>query len=360
MKDYYEVLGVGKNATDEEIKKAYRKLAMKYHPDKNKGDKNAEEKFKEISNAYEVLSDPKKRKVYDMRGMAGVEDMGFRGYTNVDDIFRNFGDIFSELNLGDLTDFGSFFSRGAERQQTRPQRGEDIRFEITISFLDAAFGGKQQVQIQRAEECGICRGTGAGSAGSTVCPQCQGTGQVMRGKTRSGAVNITTNVPCGRCGGTGRIIRTPCSACRGSGQTKHNRIITVNIPPGIEDGQTLRLKGEGSIGVKGGQPGELFITVKVQPHPTFKQTGLNIISEALVPFTVVALGGEIKVPTLKGSAMLKVPKGTQCNTTLRLKGQGIVNKKGNKGDQLVKILVDVPKRLNRKQEELLKELAKLE
>ena len=360
MRDYYEVLGVSKDATEEEIKKAYRKLAMKYHPDKNKGDKDAEEKFKEISNAYEVLSDPEKRKAYDIRGMAGVEDMGFHGYTNVDDIFRNFGDIFSEFNLGDFADFGSFFSRGAERQQTRPQSGENIRFEITIPFLDIAFGGEKQVQIQRAEDCQICHGTGASSGDTTVCPRCQGTGQIMGGKTQSGFINITTNVPCSRCGATGRIIQTPCSTCRGSGQTKQNRLITVKIPPGIENGQTLRLKGQGSRGIKGGQPGDLFITVKVLPHPTFKREGLNIISEAFVPFTVAALGGEVKVPTLKGNAKLKIPKGTQSNKTLRLKGQGIVDTKGSKGDQLVKILIDVPKKLSQKQEEFLSEFAKLE
>ena len=219
---------------------------------------------------------------------------------------------------------------------------------------------EKQVQIQRDEECSTRHGTGARGGNTTVCPQCQGTGQIMGGKTRSGFINITTNVPCSRCGGTGKIIQTPCSACRGSGQTRQNRVITVKIPSGIEDGQTLRLKGQGSSGVKGGRSGDLFITVKVLPHPTFERDGLNIISDTFVPFTVAALGREIEVPTLKGSAMLKIPKGTQSNKTLRLRGQGIVDNKGNKGDQLVKILIDVPKKLSKKQEELLKEFAGLE
>ena len=353
MRDYYEVLGVSRDATPEEIKKAYRKLAMKYHPDKNQGDKEAEEKFKEASNAYEVLSDPEKRRAYDQRGMAGVHDMGFQGFTDFEDIFSRFGDIFG----GDFVDFGFEDILGSRsRRPKSSQRGADIKYKITISFLEAAFGAEKQIQVPRTESCDVCQG--AGGTGSMICPQCKGSGQISRGGRMGGLFNISTT--CNRCGGTGSVFKSPCSACRGAGQINLNRTITVKIPPGIDDGQTLRLQGQGDSGIKGGSSGDLYVTVKVQPHPTFKRKGLNVIYEASIPFATAALGGEIKVPTLKGNATLKIPKGTQCNQTLRLRGQGIVDKKGNKGDQLVKISIAVPKRLSRQQEEILRQYAQIE
>ncbi|MFQ6041113.1 MAG: molecular chaperone DnaJ, partial [Candidatus Poribacteria bacterium] len=326
----------------------YRKLAMKYHPDKNPGDKVAEERFKEASNAYEVLSDPQKRKTYDQRGMAGIHDIGFEGFTDFEDIFSRFGDIFGR-------DYGVFEDIFGSRRQSRgPQRGGDIRYKLTISLLEAAFGAEKRIQIPRSESCDACRGMGG--TGITTCPTCRGTGQSSRG--RRGFFSISE--VCNRCGGTGQAPQYVCDTCRGTGQVSRYRTITVKIPPGVEDGANLRLQRQGNSGLKGGPPGDLYVNIQVQPHPHFKRNGKNIIYETSIPFTTAALGGEIKVPTLKGIATLKIPKGAQSNQTLRLRGQGIPDAKGNRGDQLVKIAIAVPKNLSRKQEELLKQYAKLE
>lgn len=348
MRDYYEVLGVSKNATSEEIKKAYRKQAIKYHPDKNPGDKVAEERFKEASNAYEVLSDPQKRKAYDQRGMAGIHDMGFEGFTDFEDIFSRFGDLFGR-NYGGFEDIF-----GSRRQSRGPQRGSDIRYKLTISFLEAAFGAEKRIHIPRSESCDTCHGMGG--TGITTCPKCKGTGQ----SSRSGRGFFSVSEVCNRCGGTGQVVQAVCDTCRGTGQVSRYRTITVKIPPGVEDGANLRLQGQGNSGLKGGPPGDLYVNIQVQPHPHFKQDGKNIIYETSIPFTTAALGGEIKVPTLKGIATLKIPKGAQSNQTFRLRGQGIPDARGNRGDQLVKIAIAVPKNLSRKQEELLKQYSKLE
>jgi len=348
MRDYYEVLGVSRNATSEEIKKAYRKLAIKYHPDKNPGDKVAEEKFKEASNAYEVLSDPQKRKAYDQRGMAGIHDIGFEGFTDFEDIFSRFDDIFRR-NYGGFEDI--FVSR---RQSGGPQRGSDIRYKLTISFLEAALGAEKRLRIPRSESCDTCHGMGG--MGIKTCPKCQGTGQ----SSRSGRGFFSISEVCNRCDGTGKVVQAVCNTCHGSSQVSKYRTITVKIPSGVENGDNLRLQGQGNSGLKGGPPGDLYVNIQVQPHQYFKRDGKNIIYEASIPFTTAALGGEIKVPTLKGSATLKIPQGTQSNQTLRLRGQGIPDTRGNRGDQLVKIAIAVPKRLSRKQEELLKQYAKLE
>lgn len=348
MRDYYEVLGVSKNATPEEIKKAYRKLAVKYHPDKNQGNKTAEEKFKEASNAYGVLSDPKKRKAYDQRGMAGIHDMGFEGFTDFEDIFSRFGDIFGRERGG----FSVEDIFGSNRRTSGPQRGGDIRYKLTISFLEAAFGGEKRIQIPRSESCDTCHGMGG--TGVITCPNCQGTGQ-----SSSGRGFFRVSEVCNRCGGTGKITQSVCNTCRGSGQVSRYRTITVRIPPGIEDRANLRLRGQGNSGIRGGSPGDLYVNVQVQPHPDFKQDGKNIIYEASIPFTTAVLGGEIKVPTLKGSATLKIPKGTQSDQMLRLRGQGIPDARGNRGDQLVKIAIAVPKKLSKQQENLLKQYAEL-
>jgi molecular chaperone DnaJ len=307
-RDYYEVLGVNRNATSDELKKAYRKLALKYHPDKNPGDKNAEQRFKEAANAYGVLSDPKKREMYDLRGSAGLDDMGFHGFESSADIFSNFGDI-----------FGDMFGNRSYRERTRPQKGSDLRHDITISFTDAALGSERQLRFTKSEACDACNGTGAKNGASTVCPQCNGEGRVA--KTRS---------------------------------------LSVKIPAGINNGSALKLSDQGEAGIRGGRAGDLYIHVKIASHPYFEREGLNIQYDAHIPFTKAVLGGEIEIPTLNGKATLKVPKCTQSNQTLRMSGQGIKTKDGRAGNQLVKIVIDMPKKLSERQEELLKELEKLE
>ncbi len=307
-RDYYEVLGVGKNATNTELKKAYRKLARKYHPDKNPGDKEAERKFKEAANAYEVLSNPEKRKMYDLRGRSGLEDMGFHGFESNADIFSSFSDI-----------FGDIFGSRLHSERTGPQRGSDLKHDMTISFFDAASGCERQLRLEKKEICEMCRETGVKSEPSTVCSQCNGTGRVSNTKS-----------------------------------------LSVKVPAGIKNGSALRLSGQGEAGTRGGRAGDLYIYVNIASHPYFERKGLDIRYDARVPFTKAALGGEIEVPTLHGKAMLKIPRCTQSNQILRMTGEGIKTKDGRKGNQLVKIIVDVPKEISDKQEELLKELDKLE
>lgn len=347
--DYYKILGVSRSATDEEIKKAYRKLAMKYHPDKNPGDKAAEEKFKEISTAYEVLSDPEKRRAYDQRGQAGLDDLGFQGFTDTSDIFSHFGDIFSDL-------FGPRF----HQEQVGPRRGADLRVDLPITFLEAALGAEKQIQVPRAETCPSCGGTGAkaGTAPQT-CPQCNGTGLLSRQAQQQGGF-FSFSTPCPTCHGAGQIIAEPCPTCRGEGTVVQTRRLTVKIPAGVDEGSMLRLRGEGEAGSKGAPAGDLFVAIHIQPHPTFERQGNNILAKARVNFTTAALGGEIKVPTIRGSAILKIPPGTQSDQVFRLTGQGIKPASGKAGDQLVRVIITVPKTLTAHQRELLKELARLE
>lgn len=341
MKDYYEILGVSKDATADEIKKAYRKLAMKYHPDKNPGDKNAEERFKEISNAYEVLSDPEKRRAYDQGGIKGVYDMGFQGFTNTDDIFRHFSDIFGDLSFG--------------RMEAGPERGADLRYNLNVSFMEAAFGGERQIKVQRSEICSTCHGTGARPGTNPVtCPECMGRGFVSRG---GGLFNISTT--CRRCGGAGKVVTTPCSSCSGSGTVIAQRTISIRIPPGSDTGTVLRLTGQGEAGTLGGPPGDLYVILQVQPHPTFERQGNDILYNLYLNYTKAALGAEVTVPTLKGNAKLKIPRGTQSNQILRLRGQGIPYPDGRTGDQFVKVIITVPRSLSQREEELLKELDRL-
>ena len=341
-KDYYEVLGVSKDATPEDIKKAYRKLAMKYHPDKNPGNKQAEVKFKEISNAYEILSDPEKKQAYDQRGMEGVHDTGFQGFTSNDDIFSHFSDIFGDISFG--------------MRETGPEQGDDLKYNLTIPFMDAVLGAEKQIQVQRIENCATCRGTGAKPCTNpATCTECNGRGFVSQGaKRRAGIFNVTTQ--CKRCGGKGKIIANPCPNCAGKGMISALRTISVKIPPVSDTGTVLRLAGLGEAGTNGGPPGDLYVVLQVQQHPTFERKGRDVIYQLPVKYTQAVLGTEVKVPTLKGNAMLKIPRGTQSNQTFRLRGQGIPDASGQVGDELVKVTIAVPQHLTPREEELLKEL----
>lgn len=351
--DYYEILGVRRDASHEDIKKAYRRLALKYHPDRNPGNKEAEEKFKEAAEAYEVLSDQEKRRIYDQRGRAGVRDIGFKGFDNYEDIFSNFSDIFSDIFDSDL------LAGKGRRRSGRPQRGADIRYNLNISFMDAAKGCEKEIRVEKYYPCETCNGLGSNGRRNT-CQACGGTGQQRRpGFQPTGFINFNMNIPCQYCQGTGKRIINPCSSCSGSGRVYRAKNISVAVPAGIEDGAVLRLSEQGEAGQYGGQPGNLYISISISPSTYFERKGLDIIYQAMVPFTMAVLGGEIEVLTLRGKAVLKLPRHTQSNQMLRMKGEGIHSANGKRGDQLVKIIIDVPKKLSRHQEQLIKDLAKL-
>lgn len=348
-KSYYEILGVSKNATDEEIKKAYRQLAIKYHPDKNKGNKEAEEKFKEATEAYEVLRDPQKRKLYDQFGKAGVNGGGTGGfsgaYTDFSDIFGDFGGIFDE-----------FFGGRSSRRRGGPQRGSDLRYNLEISLEDAALGKEQKIEIPRAETCPDCNGTGA-SRGSTPhnCPDCGGSGYIRHSQ---GFFSLTST--CSRCGGKGQIISDPCKTCRGSGLVERRRTINIKIPAGVESGSRLKVTGEGEAGPNGGPHGDLYVVTHIRKHPIFERQGNDLVINKTIPLTMAVLGGEIEVPTIDGKSMkMKIPEGTETGQIFRLKGHGIpyLGSYG-RGDQLVVIKVEIPKKLTRRQRELMEEFAK--
>ncbi|MGI6669106.1 MAG: molecular chaperone DnaJ [Acetivibrionales bacterium] len=354
-RDYYEVLGISRNASDDEIKKAYRKLAKKYHPDINPGDKNAEAKFKEVNEAYEVLSDPQKRSRYDQFGHAGVDPNGFTGAG------AGFGFDFGDFGLGDI--FESFFGGGfgrSTRSRTAPQKGADLKYSVEISFEEAAFGVNKDINVSRHEKCSKCEGSGAkqGTVPAT-CKQCGGTGQVQyKQSTPFGHfVNVRT---CDVCRGEGKVIVDPCPDCNGRGKTRRYVKIKLSIPAGIDDGQTISLRGEGEPGVRGGPPGDLYVLVNVKPHPIFRRQGNDVVCEIPITFVQAALGAEIEVPTLDGKVKYTVPEGTQTGTIFRLRGKGIPYIRGSgRGDQYVKVEIDVPKKLNEKQKQLLREFAEI-
>ncbi|HBI91602.1 MAG TPA: molecular chaperone DnaJ [Terrisporobacter glycolicus] len=355
-RDYYDVLGVGKSADATEIKKAYRKLAMKYHPDKNPGDKEAEEKFKEINEAYEVLSDETKRNNYDQFGHEGVNGQGFggaggfggQGFGGFDDIF---GDIFGDM-------FGGGFGGGRPRRRG-PERGADIRQRINISFEEAAFGKKVQVKINRSEECDECHGSGAKPGTSKkTCPTCNGSGQVQSVQ-RTPFGNIASTRTCATCNGEGEVIDSPCSKCHGKGSIRKTKTIEVDIPAGIDEGQMIKLSGQGELGTRGGPRGDLYIEVSVNVHQLFTREGYDVYLEMPITFAQATLGDEIQVPTLDGKVQYQVPEGTQTGTVFRLKGKGIPKLRSNvRGDQYVKVTVEIPKKLNDKQKELVRQFAK--
>ncbi|MCC0646998.1 molecular chaperone DnaJ [Clostridioides sp. ZZV15-6598] len=356
-RDYYEVLGISKGAEAQEIKKAYRKLAMKYHPDRNPGDKEAEEKFKEINEAYEVLSDDTKRKTYDQFGHDGLNGQGgFGGQGGFNGQgFGGFEDMFGDI-FGDM--FGGGFGGGRQRRRG-PQRGADIRQNVTISFEEAAFGKKMSIKLNRSEECDECDGTGAKPGTSKkTCSTCNGTGQV-RTVQRTPFGNIASSRPCSTCNGTGEVIESPCSKCHGTGNTRKVKTIEVDIPAGIDDGQMIKLAGQGEVGEKGAPRGDLYIVVNVKSHPLFTRDGNDIYFEMPITFVQATLGDEIEVPTLDGKVKYSVPEGTQTGTVFRLKEKGIPRIRGNsRGDQYVKVVVEIPKKLNDKQKDLLREFAK--
>ena len=353
-RDYYEVLGVQKGASDDEIKKAYRKMAKKYHPDVNPGNAEAEAKFKEANEAYEILSDSQKRARYDQFGHAGTDPNGFGGGAG-------FGG-FEDIDLSDI--FGSFFGGGfggrSSSRRNGPQRGSDISENVVLTFEEAAFGVKKQVKIYRIEDCDECHGVGAkNSSDRQTCPVCGGTGEV-RTTQRSPFgqfVNVTT---CNNCGGSGNIIKNPCDKCKGKGKIKRSRTIEVNIPAGINHGETVSLRGQGNAGLKGGPAGDLYVTVTLRRHPIFSRNGYEVYCEVPITFVQAALGAEIEIPTIDGMMKYDIPEGTQSGTAFRIKGKGIKSlRSGARGDQIINVIVEVPKNLNSEQKQALEKFGQV-
>jgi molecular chaperone DnaJ len=359
-RDYYEVLGVSKSASKEELKKAYRQLAMKHHPDRNPGDKKAEELFKEAAEAYEVLSNDEKKKVYDQFGHAGLGaggpgggaggfggfSGGFGGFNDINDIF---GDIFSEV-------FGGARSGSQARRNSRGERGSDLRYNMDITFEEAAFGAEKEISIPKDILCKTCNGSGA-QAGSNPerCKGCNGVGEI---RFQQGF--FTLSKTCPDCGGSGSLIKKKCGDCRGSGRLVDNVKLAVKIPPGIDVGQKLKLRGEGEPGYHGGPAGDLYVVINVKDHPFYKREEYDIHCEIPVLFTQAALGAEVEVPTLEGKVKLTIPAGTQNMKRFRLKNKGIAHLNGKgRGDQYVTILVEVPSKLNSEQIELLKKFSEI-
>lgn len=349
-RDYYEVLGVARGASEEEIKKAYRKLALKFHPDRNPGNKEAEEKFKEASEAYEVLSTAQKRQAYDQFGHAGVGAGGGGGGFDASG-FGNVNDIFGDL-------FGDFFGMGGRggRGGSRSGRGSDLRYNMKVSFHDAAFGAEKTITIPRETVCEGCKGSGA-KAGTApeVCRACKGAGEI---RFQQGF--FTLSKTCPECGGAGQVIRNKCSDCRGSGRKSEEVRLSVKIPAGIDTGQRLKLRGEGEAGVNGGPSGDLYVAIEVAEHEFFKRDGKEILCEVPISFTQASLGAEIDVPTIEGAVKLKIPPGTQAGRRFRLRDKGIVDLNSReRGDQIVTVEVEVPQKLSAEQRQLLEKFAEI-
>ncbi len=342
-RDYYEILGVTRDASLEEIKKAYRRLAHKLHPDKNPGNKEAEERFKEITEAYEVLSNPEKRAAYDRFG-SGRPIEGFEGFPDF-----GFGSIFDDL-------FEGFFGTTTRRRPSA-SRGADLRYNLEITLEEAAFGAEKEVVIPRLEICEACGGSGAmPGTGTIACRVCRGTGSI---RYSQGFFSLSQT--CNHCHGTGFVIESPCRGCKGQGRTRTERTILVKIPPGVETGTRLRLAGEGESGLRGGQSGDLYVVITVAEHSIFSRQGNDLICEVPISFAKAALGADIEVPTLSGKTRLHIPHGTQSGAMFRLKGKGISNSRGfGKGDLIVKVIVEVPTSLTPRQRELLEEFSRLE
>ena len=356
-RDYYEVLGVDKGASADEIKKAYRKSAMKYHPDRNPGDKEAEEKFKELGEAYEVLSDDDKRARYDQFGFAGVDPnygngaggAGFGGFGGFGDMFGGFGDIF-----GDIFGGGGSSSR---RSRNAPRRGEDIGIRLELTFEEAAFGTEKEITYHRVENCSECNGSGSADGEVETCSQCRGAGQVRVTQNMMGMA-VQTTTTCPQCSGRGKIIKNPCNTCRGKGKVKKKHTVKPKVPAGIDHGQSFRLRNEGGVGSNGGPNGDVLVEVYIRRHPIFERDGMDVLCEVPISFTQAALGGEIEVPTLDGKVKYDLPEGTQTGKDFILPGKGIpqVGNPRRRGNHRFVVTVETPTKLTKEQKELLLKL----
>jgi molecular chaperone DnaJ len=344
-RDYYEILGVERSASEDEIKKSYRKLAMQYHPDRNPGNKEAEETFKEAAEAYEVLSDPEKREIYSRYGHEGLSSTGYRGFSGFEDIFSSFGDI-----------FGDVFGFNTGRSRTGARAGADLRYDLQISFMDAALGATTELTLPKYVLCASCEGSGcAPGTAPLVCSRCQGRGQVMQS---SGFFSISSTCP--QCRGQGSMITHPCPECAGLKKVKVTKTVQLKIPAGVETGSRLRLRSEGEEGEYGGPNGDLYVFIEVEKHPLFERTGDDIYHRLPITFIQATLGGSVEVPTLTGKEKLKIPRGTQSGKIFRLKGKGITHLRGyGRGDHIIETVITVPSNLTKKQEELLREFDKL-
>ena len=354
-RDYYDALGVKKTAAQDEIKKAYRKLAMKHHPDRNQGDKESEEKFKEASEAYEVLSDAEKRKTYDQFGHDGLKGAFGRGGFNMNDFYRHhqgdMGDVFEQFFGGGMFDelFGGGHSH--RRNPNAPIEGSDLRFDIEIELEDAIFGTDKTIKIPRLETCSACKGNGCDpGTGKKTCSRCGGNGQI--GITQG---FFSVRQTCPSCRGSGQVIEKPCGKCSGQGRVTSEKILKIHIPPGVDTGSRLRVSGEGEGGLRGGASGDLYVYIHQRPHDFFQRDGQDLLCEVPIDFPTAALSGIVEVPTITGTQKMKVPEGTQNGTILRLRGKGVPSLKGGqRGDQHIKIFIEVPKNLSKEQSELLK------
>ncbi len=341
-RDYYEVICIGRSASKDEIKKAYRKAAMKYHPDKNPGDREAEEKFKEASEAYEVLSDESKRQIYDQFGHAGLKGSGFSGFSGFEDIFSNFGDIFSDI-----------FGGGRARHRGG---GADLRYDMSITLEEAATGADKEIEFKKSVRCDACGGSGAelGTRPET-CQTCGGQGQVAR---QHGFFAVSTTCPS--CGGSGCVIKSPCGNCRGTGKATEDKTLNVKVPAGINAGQNLRLTGEGEAGTHSGPPGDLYVVIHIKEHAIFEREDQHLVCQLPISFSQAALGAEMEMPTLLGRATLKIPKGTQTHKLFKIKGEGMPSLGGGaNGDLLVQVVVKTPEKLSKEQERVIREYAEL-
>ena len=358
-RDYYEVLGVEKSASAEEIKKAYRKSAMRYHPDRNPGDKEAEEKFKELGEAYEVLSDPEKRARYDQFGFAGVDpNYGAGQGGNAGGYGSGFGGFGDFGDLGDI--FGSFFGGGSSRTNQRsnmPRRGENVGAALELTFEEAAFGTEKEVAVQRIEKCSACNGSGSADGEVDTCSMCHGAGQVQTVQNFMGMRMQSTSV-CPQCNGRGKIIRTPCTTCRSKGKVRRTQRIKVRVPAGVDEGQSVRVRGEGCVGENGGPNGDVLVEIYIKRHPIFQRSGMDVYCEVPISFTQAALGGEIEVPTLDGKVKFEIPEGTQTGKEFSMADRGIpdVNNPRRRGRHRFTVVVETPTRLTREQRELLEKL----
>ena len=349
-RDYYEVLGVDKSASADEIKRAYRKMAMKYHPDRNPGDKEAEEKFKEVGEAYEVLSDADKKARYDQYGFAGVDPnfgaggAGFGGFGD----FGGFADIFGDF-------FGGGASRGAS--QNAPRRGENVMARLELTFEESAFGCEKEVSAPRIENCAACNGSGSADGQVETCSRCRGTGQERVVQSFMG-MQMQSTTTCSQCGGRGKIIKTPCNTCKGKGKVRRNNRVKVKIPAGVDNGQSVRVRGEGCVGANGGPNGDLLVEIRVRSHDTFVRDGYDILCAVPISFTQAALGAEIQVPTLEGPVAYTIPEGTQTGKEFVIRDKGIpeVNNARRRGDLRFTVVVETPTRLTNEQKELLRKL----